>query len=187
MNFDDLLQQVWQGEHRPVSQQELTRRVRRQRLRIRLQRGGEVALTLVAVLVFGGALLSGNVGPSHWIMMPFFAVFIPVAWTIVLRAPRHRAWDATEKSNVYARLRLSQLRTSLRDLWLARVAAGVLFLYAVIANVIIWLVLDRHWREVGLILLVAAVAWLLATWVLLRLSRRRWLREYRAVRRLVDP
>lgn len=186
MNFDDLLKQAWQGEHQLASQQDLTRRVRRQQMRLRAQRGMEVALTLAAVLVFARALLSGNVGPSHRLMMPFFVVFIPVAWVIVLRAPRRQAWDAMESASIYARLRLSQLRTSLRDLCFARTAAAVLFIYAVVANITIWLAAASQWREAGLILLAAAVAWWLATRVLIHMSRRRWLREYRAVRRLVN-
>jgi Flp pilus assembly protein TadB len=106
-------------------------------------------------------------------------------WAIILRAPRRRAWDASESAEVYARLRLSQLRTSLRDLRFAGAAAGVLFVYAVAANAAVWWLADDRWHEAGMILLVVAGACLLATWVLIVLSRRRVLREYRAVRRLV--
>ena len=145
----------------------------------------ELALTLVAVLVFGQALLSGRTGPSHWLMMPFFAVFLPIAWTIVLRAPRRQAGDVSERVSIYARLRLGQLRMGLRDLWLARRAAWALLGYAAVVNLGIWLPAVAHWRSAASLLLCVAVAWLVATVWLSRVLRRRWLREYRAVRRLI--
>lgn len=185
MNFDDLLKATWQSEHPSASQRDLTRRVRRQKTRLRVRRGIELALTAAAVLVFGRALLSASMGPAHWLTLPFFALYIPIAWAMILRAPRRRAWEASESAEVYARLRLSQLRTSLRDLRFTGAAAGVLFVYAVAANAAVWWLADDRWRQAGVILLVVASACLMATWVLIVLSRRRMLREYRAVRRLV--
>lgn len=185
MNFDDLLKATWQSEHQSASQRDLTRRVRRQKMRLRVRRGIELALTAAALLVFGRALLNEGMGPAHWLTLPFFALYIPMAWAIILRAPRRRAWDASESAEVYARLRLSQLRASLRDLRFAGAAAGVLFAYAIAANALVWWLADDRWREAGVILLVVAGACLLATWTLIVLSRRRALREYRAVRRLV--
>ncbi|NZA25456.1 hypothetical protein H0E84_03595 [Luteimonas sp. SJ-92] len=185
MNFDDLLKDAWQGQTHSAAQQDLTRRVRRRQLRLRLLRAVEVALTVVALVVFGRALLSGRIEPAHWLLMPFFLAFLPVAWAIVLRAPRRHAPDATASASSYARLRLAQLRTGLRDLWLARTAAWLLLGYAVVANVGAWLLAGQPWRDAGLALLVAAVASLAATAWLNRRLRQRWLREYRAVRRLV--
>lgn len=185
MNFDDLLKAAWHSERQSASQRELTRRVVRQRMRLRVRRGIELALTAAALLVFGRSLLSQSMGPAHWLTLPFFALYIPIAWAIILRAPRRRAWDASERADVYARRRLSQLRASLRDLRFAGAAAGVLFVYAVAANAVVWWLADDRWREAGVILLIAAGACLLATWALIVLSRRRVLLEYRAVRRLV--
>jgi hypothetical protein len=185
MKFDDLLKDAWQGQTHAAMQQDLTRRVRRRQRRLRLLRTMEVALTLIAVLVFGQALLSGRADPAHWLLMPFFAVFLPMAWIIVLRAPRRHATDATGSASTYARLRLAQLRTGLRDLWLARTAAWFLLGYAVVANTGVWLLAGEAWRGAALALLVMAVASLAATIWLSRRLRQRWLREYRAVQRLI--
>lgn len=184
MNFDDLLKDAWQGQAQAPVQQDLTRRVRRRQLRLRLLRTLEVALTVIAVVVFGQALLSGRVDPAHWLLMPFFLVFLPMAWIFVLRSPRRHAADATGSASTYARLRLAQLRTGLRDLWLARTTAWVLLAYALVVNVGVWLLAGEAWREAGLALLVMAVASLGVTLWLSRTLRQRWLREYRSVRRL---
>ncbi|MCK9487945.1 MAG: hypothetical protein M0Q42_00820 [Xanthomonadales bacterium] len=185
MKFDELLKHAWQGLAHTATQHHLTRRIRRRQWRLRLMRTVEVALTVIAVLVFGQALLSGRVEPAHWLLMPFFAVFLPMAWAIVLRAPRRQATDATESASTYARLRLAQLRTGLRDLWLARTTAWWLLAYALAANAGAWLLAGQAWRDAGLALLAMAVTFLAATVWLSRSLRQRWLREYRAVRRLV--
>lgn len=185
MKFDELMKDAWQGQTHASVQQDLTGRVRRRQLRLRVLRTLEVALTAVALLVFGQALLSGRVDPAHWLLMPFFVVFLPMAWAVMLRAPRRRATDATGSASTYARLRLAQLRTGLRDLWLARVAGWLLLGYALVANAGVWLLAGEAWRDAGLALLVMAAASLAVTVWLSRTLRQRWLREYRAVRRLV--
>ncbi|WP_132998804.1 hypothetical protein [Luteimonas arsenica] len=182
MNFDELLKDAWQGETHSTDHRELTRRIRRRQWRLRLLRAVEVALTVMAVLVFGRALLSGRLDPAHWLLMPFFVVFLPMAWATVQRAPRQHA---TASTSSYARLRLAQLRAGLRDLWLARTTAWWLLGYAVVANVGVWLLAGGPWREAGLALLVVAVASVGVTAWVNRTLRQRWLREYRAVKRLV--
>lgn len=186
MNFDDLLKEAWTGETRPpAAPYELTRRVRRQQQRQRLLRAGEAALTGMALLVFGRAIANDGIAPSHWLLMPFFVVFLPVIWTLVLRTPRRRADNATECVSAYARLRLLQLRTSLRDLWLARIAARVLLGYAAMTSLGVWLLAGDDWQRAGAVLLAFAVLWFSATLWLSHHLRRKWLREYRAVHRLV--
>lgn len=185
MNFDDLLKDAWQGQARSAPLPDLTRRVHRRRWRMRLLRGIEIGLTVLAVLIFGRALADGAPGPEHWLLLPFYAVFLPAVWLITLRAPRCRGGDASERIDIYARLRLAQLRTGLRDLWLARIAAWCLLGYAALVVLGTWWLSDASWRSVALLLAGYAVAWLGATfWVSHRL-RRRWLREYRVVRQLV--
>lgn len=185
MKFDDLLKDAWQGQTPSAVQQDLTRRVRRRQWRLRLLRTMEVALTATAMLVFGQALLSGRVEPAHWLLMPFFVVFLPLAWVVVLRAPRRHARDAAESASTYAQLRLVQLRAGLRDLWLARTTGWLLLAYAVVANAGAWLLAGEAWRGAGFALLAMALASLATTVCLSRTLRQRWLREYRAVRRLV--
>ena len=185
MNFDDLLKDAWQAQTPTAMQQDLTRRVRRRQLRLRLLRTLEVALTVIAVLVFGQALLSGRADPAHWLLMPFFLVFLPMAWIFVLRSPRRHAADATGSASTYARLRLVQLRTGLRDLWLARTTAWVLLAYALVVNAGVWVLGGSSWREAGLALLLMAVAAMAVTLWLSRTLRQRWLREYRGVYRII--
>ncbi|QDH71204.1 hypothetical protein [Marilutibacter alkalisoli] len=187
MNFDDDLKAAWQNEVRPTPPRQLTDRVRRHRQRHRLQRGLEVVLTCVAVGVFGYALMSRTAGPTHWLLLPFFMVFLPVVWSVVLRAPAPRGGDASEAPQVYARLRLSQLRSGLRDLWLARRAAIALLAYALIALAVSWSFGDAVWRGAATTLLIYASGWLLATFAYSHRLRRRRLREYRSTRRMLGP
>lgn len=185
MNFDELIKEAWQGETGGTPAPDLIRRVHRQRWRRRLLRGVEVALTVAALLVFGQGLLGVDIRPAAWLLMPFYVVFLPVVWFILLRAPRQRSEALTERVSTYAQRRLVQLRAGLRDLWLARMAAGALLGYAVLANLAVWrLAADAHWRDAALLLLAMAAAWLAATLWLNAKVRHRWLREYRAVRRL---
>src|SRR5690606_9284902 len=100
------------------------------------------------------------------------------------RAPHRRANEISERLNIYAHLRMSQLRTSLRDLWLARAAAWALLGYSLAANLAVWLLAEPHWRSDAVLLLAVAVAWLIGTLWLSAKWRVRWLREYRRVRRL---
>lgn len=184
MNFDDRLKAAWQGGVPHASQAQLTARVRRHRQRHRLQRAGEVALTCVAVVVFGYALLSGSAGPAHWLLLPFFLVYLPVVWAIVLRKPGQRGEDASEPPQVYARIRLSQLRASLRDLWLMRRVMLLLLAYAVLANAAVFLLGDADWRGTAMTLLAYALACVGVTWLASHRLRRRRLREYRSTRRM---
>lgn len=185
MDFDDLLSRSWQAETRNVTTTELAARIKRQRLRRFAMRSLEVLLTLFAILVFGQALMLRSLDPAHWLLLPFFVVFLPLAWIAVLRAPRQEGRDLAESTSIYARLRLAQLRTNLRDLWLARVAARALVGYAVIANILVWTMADASWRPTSLTLLAYALIWLVGTWWFNHRMLRAWLREYRAVARLV--
>ena len=90
MNFDDLLKDAWQGEAPAAPLHDITARVRRRQWRTRLYRLLEVVVTVLALAVFGRALASSNLTPSHWLLMPFYAVFLPIAWANVLRAPRRQ-------------------------------------------------------------------------------------------------
>lgn len=185
MDFDEQLSRSWQAETRTATTSELTTRIHRQRLRIRALRSAEVILTLVVVLMFGQAVIARSLDPAHWLLLPFFAVFLPLAWTIILRAPRAASRDLTESPRIYARLRLAQLRTNLRNLWLARATARALVAYAVVANLFVWIAADASWRPAAWTLLAYALVWALGTWWLHRRLRRARLREYRSVARLV--
>lgn len=185
MNFDDLLKEAWQGQAPAPPPHDITGRVRRRQWRMRLYRMLEVVVTLLALAVFGRALASDNLTPSHWLLMPFYVVFLPIAWANILRAPRRPARDVAEPAGAYARIRLAQLRTGLRDLWLARATAWALLGYALLTNAGTWWLAGDAWRSAAWVLLLVAATWLIATlWVSRRL-RQRWLLEYRAVRRLV--
>jgi len=181
MDFDEQLSRSWQTETRTATTTELTARITRQRLRIRARRGLEVLLTLLAVLVFGQALIARSLDPAHWLLLPFFTVFLPLAWTVTLRTPRRSSRDLTESTRIYARLRQAQLRTNLRDLWLARVAAGALLAYAVVANALVRAIAEASWHPAAWTLLAYAMVWATGTWWIDQRLRRAWLREYRAV------
>jgi len=175
MNLEDQLHRAWQAETggRP-DLAGLTARVRRQQRRRLLQRVVEAMLTVAAVAVFAHALIGQSMAPAHWLLLPFFAVFLPTAWLLALRGPRPDAETAIAPTEVYARIRLAQLKTSLRDLRLARHAAQGLIVYALLAGLGAWVLGDAPWRTAALWLLIYAVAWLAATRLLThRLGRRR--------------
>jgi hypothetical protein len=183
MNFDDQLPQAFKGEVPLAAAPDLARRVRQRRWRHRAVRTLEVLLTLAALAVFVPALVSGGMTTTHWLLMPFYVVFLPTVWVIALRMPGRHA-DATRSGAIYAQLRMAQLRTGLRDLWMARAAAWALLWYSVLANLGVWVFGAAHWRADGLVLLLVAVGWLAGTLWLSATLRQRRLREYRAVRRL---
>jgi hypothetical protein len=175
MSFEDQLHQAWQTESggRP-NLAGLTARVRRQQRQRWLQRIVEALLTVAAVALFAHALLAQAMGPAHWLLLPFFAVFLPTAWLLTLRGPKPDAETAIAATEVYARIRLAQLKTSLRDLRLARRAAQGLIIYALLAGLGAWTFGDAAWHDAALWLLSYATAWLAATLLLTRrLGRRR--------------
>ncbi|MCD9004989.1 hypothetical protein LDO31_01820 [Luteimonas sp. XNQY3] len=185
-DFDDLMQMAWQKEQ-PRDGAALVARVRRHRWRHRVWRSMEIALTLFAIAVLVRMASGDTAGPAYWLVMPFFVVYLPAAWWLLLRAPRPHANDATQDVRTYAHVRLSQLRSGLRDLRLARITAVGLLAYAVLAASGAFLLGDATWRAAALWLLAYAGAWTVTTFWLSQRRRRLQLREYRAMRRLAGP
>lgn len=187
MNIEDQLRAAWNaesGEHLDLAS--LAARVQRHRRRRYWQRALEVVLTIFAIVLFAQAMISQEMGPSHWLLLPFFAVFLPTAWILVLRSPRQDLEEATAATTVYAQLRLVQLKTSLQDLKFARRSAQGLAIYALLACIGAWQFGDALWRETALWLLAFSLVWLIATLLLAhRLGRDRQ-REYRNLRDLLE-
>ncbi len=150
----------------------------------RAQRGLEVGVTLVAIVVLARPLFGGQVSPAYWLVMPFFAAYLPIAWWLLLRPPRQSAADAAQDGRTYANVRLSQLRGALRELWIARAATGVLAAYAMAAAVVAFLWGSAAWQAAAGSLLLYATACLLVSWGLSRWRGRRHRREYRRLLRL---
>lgn len=184
MSFDDILKSAWRDEQTTAAPGRLAARVHRRRLRHRLQRGAEVTLTLIAIALGIRVLASGQIEPAHYLLLPFFIAYLPMAWAFILRAPRQRREGVDENTRFYARLRMSQLHTGLRDWWLARFAAWSLLAYAIAANVGVWLLGDAHWRSGGAWLLGFTLVWTVCTLGLGYRRRTSLLREYRAMKRL---
>ena len=186
MNFDDDLRNAWLAEQGRPDTGKLTARIRRHRRRHGLMRALEAILTCVAIGVFGYALGSRSANAAHWLLLPFFAIYLPAAWIILLRKARPQAGHSSEAPQDYARIRMSQLRTSLRDLWLAHCIALFLLGYAAIAVAVTTLFGDTEWREVAMLLLACAAAWMGITFVFGRRLRRLRLREYRSAMRMLN-
>ena len=187
MEIEDQLRTAWNAESGAQADLAgLTARVRRQQRRMMLQRLLEVTLTVAAIVLFAHALASQAMAPAHWLLLPFFAVFLPTAWLLTLRGPRPDAEAATEPTNVYARIRLAQVKISLRDLWLARRAAQGLLVYALLGCLGAWIFGDAQWREAALWLLIYALAWLGASLLVTHRIGRRTRSEYRNLRGLLE-
>lgn len=186
MLSDDQLRAAFQAQ-RPERQQivDIRARVRAQTWKRRIQRPLEAALSLFALAVFALSLSRGQGGPQLWVLLPFFAVFIPMIWWLVLRPARDKACYASGAVQDYARLRLNQLRENLREAWLARQATRALLLYSVIVVLLTGWLGAAEWRLAGATLLIWSLLWALGCWAVLRWYRPRQLREYRALRRLL--
>ncbi|MDR7191658.1 hypothetical protein [Luteimonas terrae] len=183
-DFDDLLRHAWQAAQPSTDSAALIRRVRRHRLRLKLRRALEIAITLGAVAMLLRPLAGAAVTPAYWLVMPFFVVYMPAAWWLLLRASRAPVEAAALDVSSYARVRLTQLRTGLRELRITRVAVLTLLGYAGAVVVGAFLLGDAPWREAASQLLLAAAAWSAALLWFCARRRRHALREYRAMRRL---
>ena len=118
--------------------------------------------------------ITENVGVCHHV------VRVPTP-----RTPQRGTDTASAAANIYAQLRMAQLKTSLRDLWLARRTAQGLLLYALLAAAGSMLFGDAQWRESALVLLIYAVIWWLVTLLLARRLGQRWQREQRNLQALL--
>lgn len=186
MQTEEFLSETWRRQAPPAPlMRNIESRVARQRRSRLLQRGGEIALTLAVVAVFGGAAAARGMQPVHWLLLPFFLIYLPAGWFVVLRGWRARSEGLGENVSNYARQRLAQLRTGLRDLWLARKSAAALLLYASVALVLTLVLGDRAWRTAALLMLAYSAAWWFGTRWFVDRRCRRILREYRALRRLL--
>lgn len=185
MDTDERLRALWQQQQPPPAAfHDLAGRITRHRLAAMAYRALEVLLTLAAVGLFAWPLWTGEVSPRHWLLMPFFAVFLIVSWTVILRQRSRAQLAASESAAVYARLRLLQLRDSLRNLLLAERSAIALLVYAAAALVGAFWSDAAAWRSAAITLLAYSALWYLGTrWLVTRKRRAMW-REYRAVRRM---
>lgn len=187
MNIEDQLHAAWNAESGgQVGLNSLTVRVRRQQRRRFMQRTLEVTLTIAAIALFAHALISQSMGPSHWLLLPFFAVFLPTVWLLTLRGPRPDTEATGESTTVYARIRLAQLKISLRDLWLTRRTAQGLLAYAIVASLGAWLYGDAQWHTAALWLLIYALMWLGASLAVTHRFGRRARSEVRNLRSLLE-
>lgn len=186
MNFDEELSNAWHAEQGRPDPGKLTARIQRHRRRHGSMRALEIVLTCAAIGVFGYAFGSGSTTAAHWLLIPFFAIYLPAAWIILLRKARLQEGHSSEMPQDYARIRMSQLRTSLRDLWLARRIALFLLGYAAAAAAATIFLGDDEWREAATVLLGCALAWTGITFLLGRRLRARRLREYRSARRMLN-
>ena len=185
LNDDPLLAAFQRQQPKAPALVDIERRVRAQHWKRGLQRGVEAALSLAALALFAWATISGKAGPHVWVLMPFFLVFIPLIWALLLRDARGKARHAADAVSDFARLRLQQLRVTLRELWRAKQAARALLIYALIVFALAFGFGDAGWRAAANSLLLWSLIWALLSWLFVRRHRRRQLREYRALRRLL--
>jgi hypothetical protein len=185
MTHEDELAGLWRCELPPPSAA-LAARVMRQHRRRRWQRGFELALTLVAASLFAAAALTDRMHGEQWLVLPFFLGLLPVM-AAKLRRRRPRPRDLRQTVAAFAGLRLIQLKDHLRDLYIERQAAIALLVYAVAAELGVCTIagLAALQRPALKLLLCALVWYLVATWFVRR-RRVGLLREYRAMRRLVQ-
>jgi len=185
MDTDEHLRELWQRQQPPQDAvRGLLGRVAHHRRAVIARRALEVILTLAAIGWFAWSTWTGDLSPSHWLLMPFFSVFLIVAWTVVLRQRLGAQAAVSESAAIYAKVRQLQLRDSLRSLMLAQRSAIALLVYATAALIGAFLFGDAAWRSAASVLLAYSTLWYLGTRWLVRRKRRVLWREYRAMSRI---
>lgn len=182
---DERLQDLWHGQPGPtVPAAALMIRVERHRRARALRRALEVAISVAGIVALTWPGEDGGLSPRQWLLIPFFAVFLVVCWTLLLRGGAEPRAAALESGAIYARLRQLQIRQALHSLKLADHAACALVVYALAALGGVLAFGVDVWREAGWVLVAWAVLWFVATRWLTRRRRRACVREYRAMQRL---
>jgi hypothetical protein len=185
MDIDESLREVWQRQQPSQSlSHQLFDSVKRHRRAVIVQRAVEVLLTLAAVAVLGWPIWTGNLAPVHWLLIPFFTVFLVVSWTLVLRQRRSANLAVSENVAAFAKQRQLQLQDSMKDLKFTQLSAIALLVYAAVAFLGAHWLGDADWQFSANVLLVYSTCCYFLTRVLVRRKRRRVWREYRAVRRI---
>ena len=185
MDIDESLREVWQRQQpSQMLSHQLFDSVKRHRRAVILQRVVEVLMTLAAVAVLGWPLWTGNLAPVHWLLIPFFTVFLIVSWTLVLRQRRSANLEVSENVAAFAKQRKLQLLDSLKDLKFSQISAIALLIYAAVAFLGAHWLGGADWQFSANFLLLYSTGCYLGTRPLVRRKRRRLWREYRAVRRI---
>lgn len=182
---DDALRALWQRQQPPSGLADaMARKVQRHRRVEKMQRVIEVALTVAGVALLTWPVVDGTLSPGHWLLIPFFSVFLVASWTTLLRQQADQRIAAREPVSVYASIRKLQLRNRLRNLKLASVSALALSGYALITLIACYLAGTAEWQHAALRLVAWAIVWMAGTWWLVRRQRRAIRREYRRIARL---
>jgi len=185
MDIDKSLREVWQRQQpSPSLSHQLFDSVRRHRRAVIAKRAVEVLMTLAAVAVLGWPLWTGNLAPVHWLLIPFFSVFLIVSWTLVFRQRRGAYLAVSENVAAFAKQRQSQLLDSLKDLKFTELGVIALLVYSAVAFVAALWLGSAAWKISATVLLVYSTFCFFITRLLVRRKRRNLWREYRAVRRI---
>ena len=172
--------QTWQSSYVDrVDSEVLLARVTRVRRRRVLLRTLELVMTLVAFVVLLPPVVQGQAAPEHWLLLPFFAVFLPWVWWHALNEHKDRQCIAVEAGSDYVRLRAGQIDIALKQIRLFSLAAHGLLVYAVIALVVLALASTLVWQRAATVLVLWALLWWLGTHFLVGIRRRRLITERR--------
>lgn len=181
MDIDDhALRALWQRQKPPSHlAREIAAKVERHRRRAGYQRAAEAAVTLAGVTLLVWPGNDGRWSPSQWLLVPFFAVFVAVGWTVVLGSVRRRTAAVDEPVSRYADARKAQLRDAIRHMRLAVTASAALLAYSTVALLAaLWAGADA-WREAATGAVAWAALWTAGTSLFARARRDAIRREYR--------
>lgn len=184
---DQDLSALWQQQQPPTNlARKLTTRIHRHRRVAAVRLFIEVVLSVIGVTLLLWPGSDGSLSPAQLQLIPFFAVFLVVSWTLILQRTSDRQFAASEPASVYAQLRLQQLRSTLRNLKIASVSAMVLLAYGLFVLMGAYAIGAEAWLDAATRLMAWTTLWGAGTWMLVTQRRRRTLREYRAVRRIAS-
>lgn len=186
MDIDEkALQALWQRQQPPPPlAAKLANRVDRHRRLAKIHRAAEAVITVAgaALLIWPGG--DGNLSPSQWLLIPFFAVFVTVSWLVILGRKRRLSAAAHEPVSLYAQARKAQLRDSRRHLKLAVAGSFVLLAYSTAALVFSLAAGADEWRDAAAGAAAWAALWTAGSFLLVRAKGKALRREYRQVGRL---
>lgn len=185
MDNDEALRELWQRQKPSRALTDgLFNRVKRHRRALMAQRGLEVAMTLAAVAVLGWPVWTGDAAPVHWLLIPFFSVFLIVSWTVALSQGLGANPALSENAATFANQRKQQVLRALKNLKLTERSVIALLVYAAAALIGGLLLGDSSWKySASFLLAYSAACYFFARWLVGRKRRAYW-REYRALRRI---
>jgi hypothetical protein len=161
------LSDEWKAVSVPVDVDALRRRVRKQSRRMRLMLGLEVLVTLgaVAMLIWGARVADTW---EAWLVIAGLTLFSVVTWAFNVRNRRGTWLAAAESLEAYHALELVRRRRRLAAATFTRRMSLFGLVPLAVLTIVRWRAMEGSGSPLGLVVCVAAMAYLVAWWAVAR-------------------